>query len=80
LTVITTADPQFCPICADAGVNSPMVKLGRNDRTCNTCGFVCTVVTASDEEDAKADRQVRSRGYNEEHNRGHKIEKGQTRW
>ena len=56
------------------------VKLGRQDRACFTCGLTWTVVTERDELDAKADRAVRSREFNEEHDRARKIGKNATRW
>jgi hypothetical protein len=73
--VITTAEPDACPMCA-----APMVKTGQHDRICNGCGFVCTVQTEEDELDAEADRLARSRGWNEDEGRSRKIGRFQTRW
>jgi hypothetical protein len=73
--VTTTVDVKVCPQCG-----SPAVQLGRQDRGCNGCGLAWTVVTEADELDAKADREVRSRGWNEEKERSRKIGKFQTRW
>lgn len=73
--VITTAEPDQCPMCG-----SPLVSIGTKDRICNACGFSCTVHTEEDELDAEAERLVRSRGWNEEEGRSKKIGRFQTRW
>lgn len=73
--IITTEKPNTCPLC-----ESPMVCTSAQDYQCNACGFTCTVFTAQDELDAEADKLVRQRGWNEEHGRGKKISKFQSRW
>ena len=71
----TTDDVKECPQCAGA-----VTSTGLNDRQCNTCGLVWTVVTEADELDAEADRLVRSRGYSEDRGRSRKIGRFQSRW
>ncbi len=73
--VITTTKPDACPQCG-----SVMVCTSAQDYQCNACGFTCSVFTAEDELDAEADRLVRTRGFNEEHGRGKKIARFQSRW
>lgn len=73
--IIATVDAANCPRCG-----SPAVKLGQQDRGCCGCGLSWTVVTERDELDAKADREVRSRAWNEESGRGRKIGRGASRW
>ena len=74
-SITTTEDLKQCPGCGAQAVVD-----GRQDRHCNTCGLAWTVVTAQDELDAEADRNVRSRAVNEERGRGRKIGRFQTRW
>ena len=73
--VITTEEPEGCPLCS-----TPLVKTDEHSRICNSCGFSCRVLTEEDELDAEAERLVRSRGWNEEQGRGKKIGRFQTRW
>jgi ribosomal protein S27AE len=74
--IVASVDSPTCPRCG-----SPVVATSRADRICNTCGLGFTVVTARDELDLKADREVRSRAWNEERGRGRAIPKGAiARW
>lgn len=73
--VVTTVDVPDCPMCS-----TPAKRLGLNDRGCLGCGFTWSVLTADDELDAEADREVRSREFNESKGRGRKVPKGAGRW
>jgi hypothetical protein len=73
--ITTSVDVPNCPRC-----DSPAVKLGRQDRGCNTCGLTWTLVSEQNELDAKAGREVRSRGFNEDRGRGRTVPKGANRW
>lgn len=68
-------DVPTCPQCG-----SPVKQLSRNDRACCSCGLTWTVYTERDELDAKADREVRSREFSENQQRGRRIPRGATRW
>ena len=73
--IIVTEDVSECPRCG-----APAVKTSDRDRQCNSCGLTWERVTENDELDAEADRQARSRGWNEERGRAKSIGKGQQRW
>ena len=73
--ITVTEDLKECPGCG-----APAVRIDARHRNCNGCGLTWTVETAEDELDAAADREVRSREFNEEHGRGRPIAKGQARW
>ncbi len=73
--ITVTEDLKECPGCA-----TPAVKTGQRTRICNTCGLTWLVETAEDVLDAEAEREVRSRAYNEEKGRGRAIAPAQTRW
>lgn len=73
--IIVTTDLANCPGCGALAV-----KLGLNQRQCNTCGLTWTLQTEADELDQAADRAVRSRGYAEKQGRTAAISKHQTRW
>ena len=73
--ITVTVDVPNCPVCG-----SPAKKMGLTDRACLGCGLTWEVLTERDELDAKADREVRSRGWNEERDRARKIGKVAHRW
>ena len=73
--ITTTVDLPECPRCG-----SPAKHLGRADRACMACGLTWTVSSEREELDAKADREVRSRGFNEERGRARRVPKGASRW
>ena len=73
--ITVTEDIRICPSCG-----ALPVRIDEKSRNCNSCGLTWTVETAEDDLDAAADREVRSREWNEEKGRGRRIPEGQTRW
>lgn len=73
--ITVTEDLKECPGCGALAV-----RIDDRRRNCNGCGLTWTVETAEDDLDREAEREVRSRAWNEEKGRGSAIAPGQTRW